>query len=255
MGMNGITKNFFIFTDGGEFVEERFKTGTALDMTVSEGVFNIELYDASYERVAGAAVYYATMSNFSAGDSDVYSFVVSDIRHKFNDDGEDVIQLTGLWQGKTMTLTENDIIDFSGIRPGDVLVTWNAQDELKSYKVMFSLDENTLDDEDIRFDCLSDEFRVINKKHILQCRLSGFYREIVSASPASPELYLTKTKGNDVEARVLKPITVASYTNYYIYDTITGELKTGTKSDLNTSCKNVYFVNTYGVPRDVIIYK
>ena len=251
IAVDTVTKNFLIMKDGDKYLEDQFLVGTATQMGVREGYFDIKIYDASYERIAGAAVYTVTTDVLASGDSDVYGFVVSSVSRTLNDEGVEVRKISGVWQGKEMSFVETDTIDFSKVRPGDVLVTWNGDVRLVAYKTMFSLDETTLDNEYMGYDCDSDEFWILSKRNIIQCRVSGFLREVVSKSTEDGYVYLTKTR----ESGELRPLKVASYTNYYIYDTDTNKITIGTQADLDNTCKNVYFVATYGVARDVIIYK
>ena len=251
VGIDGITKSFRIMKNGDEFVEGEFLVGTASEMGVSAGVFDIDVYDASYERIVGAAVYTVNADAISNVNSDVYGFLVSNIKNTTNADGEKVIEITGYTQGKKMSFIETELYNFEKVRCGDVLVTWDAQTKLKTYKIMFSLDESTFGQEYLGYDSTSDEFWVLNKNNLMRVRLSGFFREIVSKSPSDGNVFLTKTK----KTGTLRPVTVATYTNYYIYDTETGKVSIASAADLDASCKNVYFVATYGVARDVIIYK
>lgn len=247
---DAVTRNFYIMKQNDEFVEEEFFVGTPTQMKLEKGYFDIDVYDSSYERVAGAAVYYVTESALTGGESDIYSVVVSKIRNVVNKDGNDVIELRGFNQGKEVKLQETDQIKFTTVRPGDVLMTWGIDSKLVAYKKMFSLDESTLSGEYFGYDTDSDEFDPESRDNPLKSRVTGYYAEILSKSPADKNIYLTKTRGGKI-----RPISVASFTNYYVYDTVEKTLTFGGKDDLDTSCKNVFFVNTYGVPRDVVIFK
>lgn len=247
---DSITRNFYIMKSDNEFLEEEFKVGTPAQMGIQKGYFDIDIYDASYERVAGAAVYYLTQDILTDGEAEIYSFVVEKTHHRTDEDGNYVIELIGLNQGQESKICETEQIKFTSVRPGDVLMTWSDGEKIIAYKTMFSLDETTLGNEYFGYDTDSDEFDPENRDNPLKSRTTGYYGEILSVSKADKNIYLTKTRSGTV-----RPVKVADFTNYYVYDSAEKTLEIGNKGDLDRSCKNVYFVNTYGVPRDVIIFK
>ena len=115
VGIDGITKSFRIMKNGDEFVEGEFLVGTASEMGVSAGVFDIDVYDASYERIVGAAVYTVNADAISNVNSDVYCFLVSKIIYTVNADDEKVIEITGYTQGKKMSFIETELYNFESI--------------------------------------------------------------------------------------------------------------------------------------------
>lgn len=247
LGIDNITKVFHIIRKDGNFEETLSSVSVPSAISVASGRMNISVYDADTERVAGACVIEQSYTELSStAKEDVNVFVVGNVRKTINGSGEEKTVLTGFYGGKETAITENETLNFDGVKKGDVLRTYGMAKGLYSYSVLCGVnnipggESSSGEDEEDEED---------TSTSFVRARTNGYYGSIVSRSIENRNVFLTKTK-----AGTLRPVTAASYTCVYKYNVSEGTLATADISELDASCQNVYFSFVYGIPRDIIIY-
>lgn len=155
-------------SDQDSLDDDYFMTFRYQDEMEDGDSYTVETYCIGDEVYPSAAVYYDTAVTGGVHfNADL--FLVDAVSQSVNTNGDEVTKFTGFMLGKMATYESIEKLDVSSVEKGDALVfELTPLDEVKSYKLVYDVSENKINDEYYNEDISQQKsvtmFRVYKKK-------------------------------------------------------------------------------------------
>lgn len=250
------THKFTVFTDNrGNVVEDASSAATKnFKVTKSRVMIPMEVYDASeVDRVAGAIVFVMSIDDLETYYGyDTNSFIVEEIIHQRNADGNFVPAASGWMSGARVTLMgEQDVFEISGWQPGDVysVMRNSAGNVIKATKKFALAEEESTSAMYYDKVYTADSPAVSSEKVATNSALNfGTLRNLVS-TPIRAAYIETEGSGE------VFTYSFTSSSRIYTYDLETNECKATSFDDVVPGKGKVFTISGYGQIYDMIIFE